>query len=57
MNEDTLKCNIDVLVEGVEEVVLEEDDVEVLDDDERDVMVIKKKIKKLKYLLKKILKI
>ena len=36
MNEDTLKCNIDVLVEGVEEVVLEEDDVEVLDDDERE---------------------
>ena len=36
VNEDTLKCNIDVLVEGVEEVVLEEDDVEVLDDDERE---------------------
>lgn len=34
VNEDTLKCNIDVLVEGVEEVVLEEDDVEVLDDDD-----------------------
>lgn len=33
VNEDTLKCNIDVLVEGVEEVVLEEDDVEVLDDE------------------------
>lgn len=36
VNEDTLKCNIDVLVEGVEEVVLEEDDVEVLDDDDRE---------------------
>lgn len=36
VNEDTLKCNIDVLVEGVEEVVLEEDDVEVLDRDERE---------------------
>lgn len=36
VNEDTLKCNIDVLVEGVEEVVLEEDDVEVLGDDERE---------------------
>ena len=36
VNEDTFKCNIDVLVEGVEEVVLEEDDVEVLDDDERE---------------------
>lgn len=36
VNEDTLKCNIDVLVEGVEEVVLEEDGVEVLDDDERE---------------------
>ena len=31
VNEDTLKCNIDVLVEGVEE-----DGVEVLDDDERE---------------------
>lgn len=32
INDDVLKCNVDVLVEGVEEVVLEEDEpVEVLD--------------------------
>lgn len=37
INDDTLKCNIDVLVEGVEEVVLDEDDtLEVLDNDERE---------------------
>lgn len=56
VNEDTLKCNIDVLVEGVEEVVLEEDDVEVLDDDERECDGDKKEDKEIEISIKEDIK-
>ena len=37
VNEDTLKCNIDVLIEGVEDVLLdEEESIEVLNNDDDD---------------------
>lgn len=56
VNEDTLKCNIDVLVEGVEEVVLEEDDVEVLDGDERECDSDKKEDKEIEIPIKEDIK-
>jgi len=57
VNEDTLKCSIDVLVEGVEEIVLEED-VEVLDaDDDRECDGDKKEDKEIEIPIKEEVKV